>query len=166
MQALQQATDLESLFRLHEVALGRFLFGMVGDVELAEDLLQDTFAAACRWPERLDSAASAEAWLFGVARNLAVTALRRRWRLGAVLRRAASREPSPVVIPSSTRETIDLLAQLEPDDRALMLLRYWYGFQATEIADITDRSPAAVRKRLERCRAVLAVQFDRAEDRA
>ena len=63
----------------------------------------------------------------------------------AVLHRVTPREPSSVVVPSSTRETVELLRHLDPDDRALVLLRYWYGFQATEIAGITDRSPAAVR---------------------
>jgi RNA polymerase sigma-70 factor (ECF subfamily) len=154
LQAPQRATDVESLFRVHERSLGRFLLGIVGDLELAEDLLQETFLAACRWPQRISGADAPEAWLFGVARHLALSALRRRYRLGAALRRASRDHPSAAV-PMSTRDAIDLLSPLTPDDRALVLLRYWYGFHAAEIASITGRTPAAVRKRLERCRAAL-----------
>jgi RNA polymerase sigma-70 factor (ECF subfamily) len=160
-QTPQRASDVESLFRLHEVALGRFLLGMVGDLELAEDLLQDTFASACRWPARLAEAATPEAWLFGVARHHALSALHRRYRSRAALWRVAARERPEPMVPTSTREGVELLAPLAPDDRALVLLRYWYGFTAADIATITSRSPATVRKRLERCRTILAARLDR-----
>src|SRR5262249_8250784 len=163
-QPPQRASDVESLFRLHEVSLGRFLLGIVGDLELAEDLLQETFATACRWPARLAEAATPDAWLFGVARHHALSALRRRYRLRDALWRAASHARPEPIVPESAREGIELLAPLAPDDRALVLLRYWYGFTAADIAAITGRSPAAVRKRLERCRAVLATELDRTGD--
>jgi RNA polymerase sigma-70 factor (ECF subfamily) len=152
-------TDVESLFRLHEVVLGRFLLGMVGDIELAEDLLQETFVAACRWPDRLGAATSAEAWLFGVARNQALSAIRRRSRFGAALRRVAQREREGYELPLPARDAVELVASLAPEDRALVLLRYCYGFEATELAEITNRSAAAVRKRLERCRTALAAHL-------
>jgi RNA polymerase sigma factor (sigma-70 family) len=164
LQAPQRVTDAESLFRLHEQALARFLFGIVGEVELAEDLLQETFLAACRWPDRVEAAVTPEAWLFGVARHLAMTALRKRYRFRSALRRARSREVAPAPVTSSARDALNLLADLSPDDRALVLLRYWYGFHAPEIAQITGRTPAAVRKRLERSLAALAGQFEATGD--
>jgi RNA polymerase sigma-70 factor (ECF subfamily) len=159
IEAPHRATDVESLFRLLEVALGRFLLGMVGELELAEDLLQETFLTACRWPERLASASSAEAWLFGVARHQALSALRRRYRLRAALTRAAPRDRDTYELPAAARGAIELVAPLAPEDRALVLLRYCYGFEAAELAEITNRTPAAVRKRLERCRASLAAHL-------
>jgi RNA polymerase sigma-70 factor, ECF subfamily len=155
----QRASDVESLFVLHEVALGRFLLGIVGDLHLAEDLLQDTFATACRWPGRLQASANPDAWLFGVARHLALSALRRRSRLRTALRRVASDRAEPPV-PASARDAVELLAPLAPDDRALMLLRYWYDFAVADVAAITGRSPAAVAKRLERCRTALRSRLD------
>jgi RNA polymerase sigma-70 factor (ECF subfamily) len=164
LQAPQRVTDVEALFRLHEQPLARFLFGIVGDVELAEDLLQETFLAACARPGRLETVTAPEVWLFSVARHLAMSALRKRYRFSSALVRvrSRSRERAPVqmAVPSSARGALELLARLSPDDRALVLLRYWYGFQSPEIAEITGRSAAAVRKRLERSLAALAVEFE------
>jgi RNA polymerase sigma-70 factor, ECF subfamily len=160
LQAPRRVTDVEALFRLHEQPLARFLFGIVGDVELAEDLLQETFLAACARPGGLDTLTAPEMWLFSVARRLAMTALRKRYRLRSALVRVRSREVEPAGVPASARGALELLARLSPDDRALVLLRYWYGFQSPEIAEITGRTPAAVRKRLERSLAALAVEFE------
>jgi RNA polymerase sigma-70 factor (ECF subfamily) len=153
----ERPSDLETLFRLHEAAIGRFLVGMVGDVPLAEDLLQETFLEAIRAPTRVALAESQEAWLFGVARHRALSALRGRQRLLAALGRLARREVwTASDLPPDVRGVVELLSCLAPDDRALVLLRYVHGFDAPELARLTGRSPAAIRKRLERARASLA----------
>jgi RNA polymerase sigma factor (sigma-70 family) len=136
----------------------------VRDRALAEDLLQETFLAACARPGRLDAVAAPEMWLFSVARHLAMSALRKRYRFRSALGRVRSREHVSASVPASTRSALDLLSHLAPDDRALVLLRYWYGFQSPEIAEITGRSAAGVRKRLERSLATLAVEFDTTGD--
>ena len=42
------------------------------------------------------------------------------------------------------------LDRLDPDDRALLAMRYGAGFNATELARATGRKPDAVRQRLKR----------------
>ena len=42
------------------------------------------------------------------------------------------------------------MARLEPDDRALLAMRYVAGFDATELAAATGISPSGTRSRLER----------------
>jgi RNA polymerase sigma factor (sigma-70 family) len=54
---------------------------------------------------------------------------------------------------------LEILEGLDGRDRALVLLRYVHGFEAQELAEITERSPAAVRKQLERLRGRLAAQL-------
>ncbi|HJQ52119.1 MAG TPA: sigma factor-like helix-turn-helix DNA-binding protein [Gaiellaceae bacterium] len=50
----------------------------------------------------------------------------------------------------------DLLERtLEPDDRALLVLRYLHGFDAVALAAMTGRTPEAIRQRLARARARL-----------
>lgn len=44
----------------------------------------------------------------------------------------------------------DALARLEPDDRALLALRYVAGFNATELAGVIGITPSGTRNRLER----------------
>jgi RNA polymerase sigma-70 factor (ECF subfamily) len=150
---------VEALFATCETRLGRFLAQMVGNRALAEDLLQDSFYDAFRCRDQLGEVESPEAWLFGIARNRALAALRRRRRL----RGALDQRPEP-----SERDDLELLAlrdllqrTLDPDDRALLILRYLHGFAATELATMTGRSPEAVRQRLSRARARLIEAADR-----
>src|SRR3954453_22170135 len=147
---------VEGLFRTCEVRLGRFLGQMVSDRVLAEDLLQESFYEAFRCRDQLGGVENPEAWLFGIARNRALAALRRRRRFRSALERLVQR-PEP-----SGRDDLELLAlrdllqrTLDPDDRALLILRYMHGFEATELAAMTGRSPEAVRQRLSRARVRL-----------
>ncbi len=62
----------------------------------------------------------------------------------------------------SERDDLELLAlrdllerHLDPEDRALLILRYLHGFEATELAAMTGRTPAAVRQRLARAKGRL-----------
>jgi RNA polymerase sigma-70 factor (ECF subfamily) len=150
------AEAVERLFYSCEARLGRFLAQMVGNRGLAEDLLQDSFYEAFRCRDRIHAIDNPEAWLFGIARNRALAALRRRRRLRGALERFAQRsEPNE-------RDDLELLAvrdllerHLEPEDRALLLLRYLHGFEATELAAMTGRTPEAVRQRLARARGRL-----------
>src|SRR5436305_10236675 len=56
----------------------RFVYGMVGSEQLAEDLTQDVFLLAYRALGRLPDDANESAWLFTIARNRALQELRRR----------------------------------------------------------------------------------------
>jgi RNA polymerase sigma-70 factor (ECF subfamily) len=78
MAAEMSRTDLEAAFRAHGgPALGA-LVRLIGDLDLAEDALQDAFAAAlAQWPAR-GPPANPRAWLVGVGRHKALDRLRRR----------------------------------------------------------------------------------------
>src|SRR5689334_9285745 len=56
----------------------RFVYGMVGSEQLAEDLTQDSFLLAYRALGRLPHDANESAWLFTIARNRTLQELRRR----------------------------------------------------------------------------------------
>jgi RNA polymerase sigma-70 factor (ECF subfamily) len=148
------AETVEALFRTCEVGLGRFLAQMVDDRELAEDLLQDSFYEAFRCCDQLGEIESPEAWLFGIARNRALAALRRRRRFRSVFDRLVQRRQASEPDDLELLALRDLLQRtLEPDDRALLILRYLHDFEATELAAMTGRSPEAIRQRLSRARA-------------
>src|SRR4051794_28299235 len=129
--------EVERLFALYERRLGAFLAQLVRDRDLAEDLLQETFASAFRDRGRLASVERPEAWLFAIARNRALDALRRGARLRRTIARLASRSEPPVMIEPAVIEVMDVLERvLTPDDRALVVLRYLHGFDAPAIAEI------------------------------
>jgi RNA polymerase sigma-70 factor (ECF subfamily) len=146
----------QALFARCERPIGRFLVQLVGDRSLAEDLLQDTFHDAFRARPQLLAAPNPEAWLFTIARNRALSALRRRRRSIVAL----ARLPRP--LERSEREVQEVVAlrdllerHLDAEERALLLLRYLHGFDANELAEMVGVTPEAVRQRLSRSRRKL-----------
>jgi RNA polymerase sigma factor (sigma-70 family) len=69
---------------------------------------------------------------------------------------------APGVDPAGRVADIDLanaLARLDPDDRTLLALRYVAGFDSTELARATGRSPSGTRARLARLLARLRTEL-------
>ena len=148
------------LFRSVAPKIGRFLAQAVSDRSLADELMQETFLTAWRERASLQDIANPEAWLFAIARNIALNAMRRRrrrtfafWRLTQE-RTHAEEDPADAV---AVRDF--LISHLDPDDRALLLLRYAHGFSSTELAQITGKSPEAVRQQLSRLTRRLAAEL-------
>lgn len=69
--------SIESIYREIGPELLAFFRRRHGSPQTAEDLLQETFAAVMKNPERLLQADSPRAYLFGVARNLSAETFRR-----------------------------------------------------------------------------------------
>lgn len=130
-----------------------------GDVELTEEAVQSAWPIAwlkldtIRDPERL------RPWLISIAVNEARQLARRR-RRGRVLEISVARDPSATTLgdPSSHAGDIDLrnaLTRMNPEDRALIALRYVAGFDSTELARVLHMSPSGTRARLARLLARL-----------
>ncbi|MFV8751990.1 sigma-70 family RNA polymerase sigma factor [Nannocystaceae bacterium ST9] len=88
--------------------LRRFLRSRVGDPDVAEDLLQEVFLRLHERRDRIAELERIDAWLFRVARNVAIDHLRRRGR--------ESGEPASE--PSETPTIAD-------DDQAARVLATW-----------------------------------------
>lgn len=146
--------------------IGRFLNQMTRDRALAADLMQETFLVAWRERSRIPQEPSARrAWLYGVARNRALGALRKERRGSRAWWQLVSRtEREPFSDAESEALAIrDLLvATLSPSDRSLFVLRYVHGFDAAELASLTGLRPEAVRKRLQRASARLEIAYEHA----
>lgn len=157
MNATPEPTDSDAAFEdLVEKLSGRlalFLTQLVRDRELAEDLLQDTLLAAYTSRGQLGGVANVEAWLFGIARNRALSANRRSRRGRHALDRLGLVRREAISDPADAAATRDLLERyLEPNDRALLILRYLHGFNSQELSEVFRMSPDAIRQRLTRLR--------------
>jgi RNA polymerase sigma-70 factor (ECF subfamily) len=153
---------VESAFYANERRLGQFLVQMVRDRSLAEDLLQETFVAAFNAQGRAADVVNLDAWLFGIARHRALVALRRTRRMRRAIERLGGRGALQEAEPVEVGAVMDVLERvLSPDDRSLVVLRYVHEFNATQLAELTGRSPTAIRKRLERACSALAGEIER-----
>jgi RNA polymerase sigma factor (sigma-70 family) len=152
----EDARAFEELFSRCEQRLGRFLAQMVRDRSLAEDLLQDTFHDAFRDRARLATVENEEAWLYGIARNRALNALRGRRRLRAALERLVHRDDRVQTDDHELLALRDLFERhLSSQEGALLILRYLHDFSAPELAAMTGQTPEAIRQRLVRAKKKL-----------
>src|SRR5262245_34590661 len=89
--------DLEELYGLRFAAFVRGVTAVVGDGELALDVVQDAFANALRKRRTFRGEGDLEAWVWSIALNLSRDRLRTRMREGRLIDRTAAvdREPSP-----------------------------------------------------------------------
>jgi RNA polymerase sigma-70 factor (ECF subfamily) len=159
------------------------IYRIVGSPQDAEDLLQETLLAAWRGLERFEGRASVRAWLYRIATNRSLDALRASRRRPEDLQRMTGMpeptrygeaiwlEPYPDVLldgmpdqapgPEAryeSREAIALafivgLAHLPPQQRAVLVLRDVLGFRAGEVAEMLETSEPSINSLLRRARA-------------
>ena len=138
--------------------LQAYLTGLVGDAALAEDLTQETFVRLCikRPPDR--GGASFKTWLYAIGRNLALDALRRRQRRGEQplesLPERADEDAAPEALLLRQERAQALrraMARLPAQQREILRLTYFEGFETAELAKILKKSRHAVSAQL--CRA-------------
>jgi len=162
----------EAAFQAHRRELHVHCYRMVGNFEEAEDLVQETFLRA--WKARERFSGNVRAWLYKVATNACLDALRRsRRRAGPsfaeipwiqpypdrLLDEVAPREDEPDAVVVA-RETIELaylalIQRLPARQRAVLIVRDVLGWSAAETAELLDMSVAAVNSALQRARATL-----------
>jgi RNA polymerase sigma-70 factor (ECF subfamily) len=137
---------IEVLYREAGPQLLFYLMQRLGDNATAEDILQDTFAAALRHPERVRSASSARAYLFGIARNLAATASRRVIQQVAPLSLTLAADESP---RDPRLELLrDAIERLKPEFKEALEMRLQHELSYEEMADVLGVPIGTVRSRL------------------
>jgi RNA polymerase sigma factor (sigma-70 family) len=137
----------------HHAELVRICHMVSRERALAEEAAQATWSIAwrklgtIRQPDRL------RPWLIAIAINEARKLLKQRSRRTRIELIGELPERAGGVDPATGIPSIDLqaaLERLEPDERALLALRYVAGFDATELAAALGLSASGTRTRLER----------------
>jgi RNA polymerase sigma-70 factor (ECF subfamily) len=158
------------------------IYRIVGSTQDAEDLLQETLLAAWRGLEQFEARASVRAWLYRIATNRSLDALRASRRRPEGQRTMQMPEPTrwsepiwlepyPDVLlegipdeapgPEARYETKEAIAlafivglqHLPPQQRAVLVLRDVLGYRAAEVAEMLETSEASVNSLLRRARA-------------
>jgi RNA polymerase sigma-70 factor (ECF subfamily) len=169
-----------TLVERHRRELHVHCYRMLGSFEEAEDLVQETFLRAWRKRESFEGGPGFRAWLYRIATNASLDAIRLRSRrvvsLGSFAEvpwlqpypdqlldevAPSDAEPDAVVV---ARETIELtflavIQLLPPQQRAVLILRDVLDWSAAEAAALLDTTVAAANSALQRARATLREQL-------
>ena len=172
-----------ALVEPHRRELQVHCYRMLGSLEDAEDLVQETFLRAWRRRETFQGRSSFRAWLYRIATNACLDALERRPRAPRSTQASPSEipwleaypdrllegiapsedEPEAAVVAKETIELAFLVAiqHLPPRQRAVLILRDVLGWSAKETANLLEGSVAAVNSALQRARTALKEHLPR-----
>jgi len=146
-------TAIRQLIAEHHDDMRRVCSYVTRDEAVAEEAAQAAWSVAWRKIGSLRDPERLRPWLISVAVNEAKQLLRQRRRRAEIeIVADASSEPGGPD-PAAGVGAMDLHAALErrdPDDRALLAMRYVAGFDSNELSIATGKKPAAIRQRLKR----------------
>jgi RNA polymerase sigma-70 factor, ECF subfamily len=152
LKARDEAAFSEVLARYGD-ALYAYTFGITGDSQLSEDVVSETYL---KLVERIDeyryTGAPLKAWLYRVAHNQAISAIRRTQRVAPsdTYELEQISAPSDLVadiVAQQDNEALQAaLAQLTEDQRQVVVLRFIAELSPPEVAQTIEKSETAVRQ--------------------
>ncbi|HEX7058424.1 MAG TPA: RNA polymerase sigma factor [Solirubrobacterales bacterium] len=150
---------LAALYSAHWRRAHRAAYLVVHDAAAAEDVTQDAFLAAIDALDRFDRRRPFAPWLHRIVVNRAID-----WGRREALRRRID-DPTPGVETGQPPEEVgeelmEALAQLPPEQRAVVVLRYLLDYTPGEIAHMLELPRGTVNSRLRRALDRLGAQLE------
>lgn len=148
--------EIDDLFHQHWARICNVLFRLVGDWDEAEDIALETFLRLHLHPPRTKQ--NIGGWLYRVATNLGLNAIRGRKRRQQYEERAGTMElkensldnPADVLEQKMLCQRVQtVLNSMRPRSAQILVLRH-SGFAYAEIAEVLDISPGSVGTLLSR----------------
>ena len=152
----------DALFRRYQLPVYVYVFELVHDGQTSLDLVQETFIAAVRHVGSLRDDAKFGSWLFGIAHQKCI----QRWRkqnneeilLDEIPDAPDESENSPddlLIRQEQEAGFMQLMNQLPPPQRSVLLLHFVEDFSLEEIAGITGTPIGTVQSRLHYAKKAL-----------
>jgi len=151
------------LVRLRGDRLFAIAHRILRDVGWAEDALQDALVIAWRDLPSLRDPARFDAWMHRLLTNVCIA------QAGRERRRVASLRVLPLdgatapddLLSVADRDQLDrAFRRLVPEERAILVLRYYLGYEPTEIAEILGRPAGTVRSRIHHANRAMRAAID------
>lgn len=140
----------------------RQLYAMIGDLDEAQECVQEAFVRAWSHRRKLSRAGHPEAWVRTTAHRLAVS----RWRRRKLGQRPPDRAVSQATADAPPDENhvalVDALRQLPEAQRRALVLHHVCDLPVREVANEIGVAEGTVKARLSRGRAALAALLDSA----
>ena len=135
----------DTLFRRYQLPLYVYVHELVRDEQVSLDLVQETFIAAVRHIGGLREDKKIGSWLFGIAHQKVIQRWRKRSEilLDEIPESPENLDEGPdtlLIRREAEAEFMQLVEQLPPPQRAVLLLHFIEEFPLEEIARITASS--------------------------
>jgi len=152
LRAVQAGDEaaLAELFRRHWPDAHRAAWLITHDAQGAEDVAQEAFLAALRGIAAFDRRRPFAPWLHRIVVNRAIDHTRRRAARREVATEAVPEEAAPPAAPGLDDGIVRALAQLGPEQRAVVVLRHLLGYGPGEVAALLGLPRGTVNSRLRR----------------
>jgi len=156
------------LVRRYRDRLMTFVFRFLGDMELSEDIVQDTMIKVYTHKHYYKEIAKFSTWIYTIAGNLAKTELRKRKRRKVTLLSQMNTDDRKYEIPSTELQSEDIvqgeyteryiqkaILQLPLHFRTVVILRDIQELSYEEISNIVNVPLGTVKSRINRARLQL-----------
>ncbi len=153
----QDRSAQRQLYDLTSEKIYRLMLRMTRNADDAFDLTQDAYVRVFTQIEQFDGRSSLATWVYRIAVNQALQFLRRA-RTGREKLEVVRQTASASIDDQRHITRIDVrgvLATLEADEQAILLLRYHEGHSYQEIAEVLECAEGTVASRLNRARQKL-----------
>ncbi len=155
-----------AIFERFQTPIVNYVYRLVGDWEVANDLAQDTFLKAYSALPSTEPSLQISPWLYRIATNTALDSLRRRKRITWVPFKLEMEPPAPQSDPAPRQAESDAiqqaLAQVPSDLRTCLVLNMYQGLSYKEIAGVLSISANLVAVRIYRGREKFIEAYNKA----
>lgn len=155
-------TAIQALFARHNLAVFRFLNRMLRNEAVAEELVNETFLDIWRVAGKFEGRSKVTSWIFGIARNKALSTMRKRSDLSLDEDFASQVEdgadtPEQVALKSSKADAIKIcLQKLSAQHREVIDLVYYHERSIIEVSEIVGIPANTVKTRMFHARKQLS----------
>ncbi|MBI2338449.1 RNA polymerase sigma factor [Candidatus Daviesbacteria bacterium] len=142
------------IYKIYVKKIYRFIYYMVYERELAEDLTQMVFIKTWVSLHSYDETkGTLQSYLFAIARNLAIDYKRRKREISLenIAEPASNHEADEEILREEQRDLVaELFKYLDYEEKQLIIFRYFEELKFIEIADILKQKEGAIRVKLHR----------------
>ena len=156
------------IIRDYKDGLTFFLNGFVNDLNLAEELMEDTFVRLYTKKPRFSGKSSFKTWLYGIGRNIAREHLQRERKRKTMSLEDYTELSDDTYEPESSyfrkqkyRDLYRAMRKLKPEYHQVLWLYFFEGLRDKEIAEIMHKSPNNVNVLLYRAKKALKTQLEK-----
>jgi RNA polymerase sigma-70 factor (ECF subfamily) len=153
-------TAFVQIYDAYKLPIYQYCRRMVLDTDESKDIVQDVFIRLFTHPPYPDPRSRLKSWLFTVARNDCLKALRRsKFKFaGDITMNESDEQPDSVLEYAERTKMLELvLSKLSPEYREAIILREWNGMSYEELSEVLQISIPAIKSRLFKARKQISV---------